>query len=403
MSDLFDDEDPMEGEEPPAPGGDDDDLAASEEADDVDAVEPDEDIDEDAAMGDDLDDGESAYFSEDVLAAHESATEQLMQLASATHGSFTSADSLEGSGNVVGVGLGPSEDTDFLNGEPGAGALNLYVVEACSPDDARAVLVDNMGISAASSEDMPVNVIVTGELDADSHRFRIRPAPGGVSAGHHRITAGTLGSLARGRRAPRNRRILVLSNNHVLAASNAGRFGDPILQPGRADGGRNPRDRIAILERYVPIRFGGPANYVDAATGWAWPRLVRREMIYRSSGGLRLFRISSQVRPCRRNMLVGKTGRTTQLRVGRVTDCAATVRVNYGGGRVALFRRQIIIRGVGNRTPFSAPGDSGSVVWSWDRRRNPVGLLFAGNSSNNITIANHMSHVVRFLDINLYT
>ena len=101
-------------------------------------------------------------------------------------------------------------------------------------------------------------------------------------------------------------------------------------------------------------------------------------------------------------MLVGKTGRTTQLRVGRVTDCAANVRVNYGGGRVALFCRQIVVRGIGN-PPFSAGGDSGSVIWTWDSRRNPVGLLFAGNSTNNITIANHMTHVVRALDINLYT
>ena len=87
-------------------------------------------------------------------------------------------------------------------------------------DEAKAALVDSMGISAVASDDIPVNVIVTGVIDAQPHRFKVRPAPGGVSVGHPRVTAGTLGCLARGRRAPRNRRILLLSNNHVIANSN---------------------------------------------------------------------------------------------------------------------------------------------------------------------------------------
>lgn len=400
MSDVFDDGgDALEGEVPPAQGDTDDAFDLGEEAEDTDPVEPDENADENPIVTEDADNADTVNFSELVMEAHQTVSQQLAQMTSQFDGSAMGVDSLEGAGNIMGVGLGASEDTDFLNSEPGAGALNIYVAEACSADDARAALVDGMGVSAASTDDMPVNVIVSGQIDADSHRFRIRPAPGGVSCGHFRVTAGTLGCLARGRRAPRNRRILVLSNNHVLADSNRGRFGDSILQPGRADGGRNPADRIAILERFRTIRFGGPVNYVDCATGWAWPDRVRKEMIYRSSSGLRLFRISSQIRSCQRNMVVGKTGRTTQLRVGRVTDCAATVRVNYGGGRVALFQRQIVIRGINQ--PFSAGGDSGSVIWTWDGRRNPVGLLYAGSST--ITIANHMSHVVSALDINLHT
>ena len=373
-----------------------------EEAEEHGASEPDEEASEDvlATMGADEEDGD---FSQEVLEARSLVTDQIGQAVASLDGQIETESTLEGIGNIVGVGLGEAEDVDFYSAEPGMGALNVYVAEPMSVEDVRSVLSVDMSVAACSSEDFPLNVIVTGPLDADSHRFRIRPAPGGVSCGHFRITAGTLGCLARGRRAPRNRRRLILSNNHVLAASNGGRFGDAILQPGRADGGRNPRDRIAILERYVPIRFGGRVcNYVDAATGWAWPNLVRRELVYRSPQGLRYFRISSQVRGCRRGMLVGKTGRTTQLRVGRVTDCSANVRVNYGGGRIALFCRQMIVRGV-SRPPFSAGGDSGSVVWTWDRRRYPVGLLFAGNSSNNITICNHMAHVVRALDINLYT
>jgi hypothetical protein len=98
-------------------------------------------------------------------------------------------------------------------------------------------------------------------------------------------------------------------------------------------------------------------------------------------------------------MLVGKSGRTTQLTVGRITDCSVTIRVNYGGGRIALFRDQIAVRGF--RGNFSAGGDSGSSIWTWNSRRNPVGLLFAGGGG--ITFANKMTRVVSALDISLYT
>jgi len=345
-----------------------------------------------------MEEATSLSVDENLLEVFESVENQLLKQAYEEEGSALAAEAYEGTGNIVGVGIGISEDN--LDLEPGTACLNVYVAEPMSYDETKAVIVDSMGVSAASSEEMPVNVVVTGPIDAQPHRFKIRPAPGGVSVGHYKITAGTLGCLARGRRAPRNRRILVLSNNHVLANSNNARFGEPITQPGHHDGGRSPRDRIAILERFVPIRFGrGRFNYVDCATGWAWHRLVRKEMIYRTSRGLRFFRISSRIRGCRRGMIVGKTGRTTQLRVGRIVDCNASLWVNYGGGRKAFFRDQVVIRGI-NRN-FSAGGDSGSIIWTWDRSRNPVGLLFAGGGG--YTIGNKIWRVLRYLDINLHT
>ena len=236
-------------------------------------------------------------------------------------------------------------------------------------------------------------------IEAQPHTFRARPAPGGVSVGHTRITAGTLGCLARGRRSPRDRRVLILSNNHVLANSNNARFGDSIVQPGPADGGRSPRDRVAILERHVPLRYGGAVNYVDCATAWAWPDRVRRDMVYRSGTALRYFRVSSSIRTATRGMLVGKTGRTTQLTVGRVIDLNWRGFVNYGTAGRAFFRDQLVIRG--QNGDFSRGGDSGSLIWTWDSRRNPVGLLFAGGGG--LTIANKIGRVLSALDINLYT
>jgi hypothetical protein len=192
---------------------------------------------------------------------------------------------------------------------------------------------------------------------------------------------------------------MILSNNHVLANSNGGVFGDCITQPGPYDGGRCPADQIAILERFVPINFAGGVNFVDCATGWAWPDRVRRELVYVSGGSLNFFRISNAPVGPVLGMLVGKTGRTTQLTQGRVTGIGATIRVNYGGGRVALFQDQIAIRGTSGL--FSAGGDSGSSIWTWNPQRNPVGLLFAGGGD--LTFANRMTRVLPALDIALVT
>lgn len=77
--------------------------------------------------------------------------------------------------------------------------------------------------------------------------------------GHHAITAGSLGVLARCRRTSAR---MLLSNNHVLADTNKGSAGDAILQPGPADGGTR---LVARLRRFEPIHFDGRPNVVDAA------------------------------------------------------------------------------------------------------------------------------------------
>jgi len=188
--------------------------------------------------------------------------------------------------------------------------------------------------------------------------------------------------------------VLILSNNHVLANVNAGVYGDCIVQPGSYDGGICPRDQVAILERFVPINFNpGAVNYVDCATGWAWHARVRREFL---PG---LFRVGSVPVAPYLGMPVGKSGRTTQLTSGRVTALSATINVNYGGGRVATCADQIAIQASSGN--FSAGGDSGSLIWTWDKARRPVGLLFAGGG--NVTFGNKIGRVLAALGIRLLT
>jgi hypothetical protein len=182
------------------------------------------------------------------------------------------------------------------------------------------------------------------------------------------------------------RRYYILSNNHVLANSNAANLGDPILQPGPYDGGAMPADQIARLSRFIPINFlpSRQINLVDAAIAEGRFHDLDREIYW--VGYVRGWRRRSDVKV---GTIVQKTGRTTNYTVGRITAVKATVDVGYGGGKVARFSDQIVT------TNISAGGDSGSLVTSLDNVA--VGLLFAGSSI--ATIVNQIEHVRNLLRV----
>lgn len=101
-----------------------------------------------------------------------------------------------------------------------------------------------------------VGVLRAQQLLPPTSRFRPE-IPSGVSAGHFAITAGTLGAIVKDRMTGEK---LLLSNNHVFANSNDAQLGDAILQPGPADGGQNPGDQVARLERFIPLTYVEDAN-----------------------------------------------------------------------------------------------------------------------------------------------
>ncbi|GAA4234298.1 hypothetical protein GCM10022254_38910 [Actinomadura meridiana] len=301
------------------------------------------------------------------------------------------AQNFEGAGNVQGVAIGIGGAT-----APTAPTLTVYVAESATADTVRASVVDAMGVRSAA--DVPMRIVTSGAIDAQGNRARVRPAPGGFSIGHVDGTAGTLGCLAVGKEQPRNDMLLCLSNNHVIAHTNRGMAGDCVCQPGPYDGGTCPHDQIAALESFVPIDFTG-VNLVDCATAWCWPDRVQPEIGVQTSGGIELFRIRSEIETPALGMIVGKSGRTTQRTKGVVTSVGWSGRVGYGAAGSAFFADQIVIEEVGGGQ-FSAPGDSGSCVWTWDDKE-PIGLLFAGSPT--CTLANPMSLVAYALDIDLYT
>jgi len=332
---------------------------------------------------------------EGLLAAKQ-AIEQLLGRLAGDAGGIQSQDAMDANVVGVGIGVGDGSSPGALPGDP---VLEVYTIEPEAPPETRARLASAAGLQAFSADEVPIKTVCTGIIDASQHRMRLRPSPGGISIGHVRITAGTQACLVRGRSGARLNRLMVLSNNHVLANSNAAAIGDAIVQPGPFDGGRAPADQVAILERFVPIHFAGGNNLVDAATGWAWPDRVRRELMYLSGGAVRLFRVGATPVAAVPGLAVGKTGRTTQLTSGRVVAVGVTINVNFGGGRVARFVNQIAIRAASGN--FSQGGDSGSLIWTWDARRAPVGLLFAGGGGT--TFANRISDVLAALDVNLVT
>jgi hypothetical protein len=253
---------------------------------------------------------------------------------------------------------------------------------------------------------VPTDVVEIGKVFAlQDPTEKMRPARPGISIGHYQITAGTLGCLVQ-----RNGQVYILSNNHVLAKSNAAQLGDAILQPGPHDGGTSA-DQIGTLEQFIPIGFDsssspgcsplaslmrlfGPAkplinepgnNTVDCAIAKPLSADVVDPDILKIG-------IPTGVGTASLGTQVQKSGRTTGLTTDQITQIDVTVSVDYGGN-IATYKNQLMAGAM------SQGGDSGSAVLDMDKQ--VVGLLFAG--SNTITIMNPIQLVLGALGVQVVT
>lgn len=281
--------------------------------------------------------------------------------------------------NVVGVGIGFKEKDGRTTSEL---SVKVYVEQKIAAASLRS---EEMVPPAVG--DTKTDVVEVGRIVAQTYDARVRPARPGYSIGHYKITAGTFGCLVRDVCPPC--RTYILSNNHVLANSNAAAIGDPIVQPGVYDGGTVPGDVVARLSRFVPLYFGSPDEYnlVDAAL--ALP--LDQRLVIASTVALGIPRGTVEATL---GMPVVKSGRTTQTSAGTVTGIDVTVAVGYGSGLVAYFRNQIFT------TNMSAGGDSGSLLLSRADRL-ATGLLFAGSSV--VTVHNQIRNVLMALGVEMVT
>jgi hypothetical protein len=213
-------------------------------------------------------------------------------------------------------------------------------------------------------------------------RWYERPVPIGISTGHPDITAGTIG--CRVKDASGN--VYALSNNHVYAASNNASIGDNVLQPGTYDGGVDPDDAIGTLADFEPIKFDGSDNTIDAAIASSTTSLLGNAT---PAGGYGT--PSSTIVGAVLGQQVQKFGRTTQLTQGVITGVNVTLSVGYGPGKTAKLVKQIIVE---DWTRFIGGGDSGSLLVTNDTDCNPAGLLFAGNESGIMAVANRIDLVL---------
>ena len=221
------------------------------------------------------------------------------------------------------------------------------------------------------------------------HQKKSRPLRIGGSIGHPQITAGTLGAFVTPRGGDGSED-LILSNNHVLANENDASTGDPILQPGKADGGRRS-DAIGTLRAFQRLKTRG--NVIDAATANLNDGVEYYFEWLEGLGAIAGVRST----PLVIGEPVFKVGRTTGTTEGRVSAIELDdLIVEYDRGDV-VFDGQIEIAPT-DSDPFSLGGDSGSLVV--DAERMAVGLLFAGNDVD-ATYANPIVAVLDTLNVDL--
>lgn len=320
-------------------------------------------------------------------------------------------DTILAKSNVVGIGVGFKE----VRGKRTSDVSVVVLVR------------EKLPLASLASRDLvpkqvsgvPTDVVQVGILRAQqAPTDRWRPAPGGVSIGHYKVTAGTFGCVVRDRTAGER---LILSNNHVLANSNDAAVGDAILQPGAADGGQTSSDVIGHLERFWPIQFSqqpGTCGVADtyALVGNALARLLgshHRVVAFEVNAEATNLVDAAVARPVAESdildeilgigvitgtlpvalgMDVRKSGRTTGFTTGTITVVNTTVDISYGIGRTARFEDQIL------STAMSQGGDSGSLLVAADSQ-DAVGLLFAG--SEQTTVYNPIQAVLDSLEVQL--
>jgi len=229
----------------------------------------------------------------------------------------------------------------------------------------------------------------------EDHRKKYRPTPAGVSCGAYieratgTITANFLVDKKDGKR-------LTGSCNHVYANVNQYKPGKRLMQPGYVDGG-GVGDDFATLKRFYPIDFS-KANKIDFAVGDADEGAVSSEIL-----GVGVPVGVQRVETEHVGKYVVKSGRTTGVRFGRISQVNAYVYVNYPQG-TAIFYDQILI-GTTEAKKIGEPGDSGSTVCLTEEfntlPKKPIwiGVLFAGTIDGTVAICNQAVNCLELLDL----
>jgi hypothetical protein len=241
------------------------------------------------------------------------------------------------------------------------------------------------GAFPTTLEGIPVDAEVTGEIVAmpctpstclNTDVWPL-PVPIGVSTGSAaECSSGTIGARVKAGTA-----VYALSNNHVIAGENNIPVGTNVMQPGIFDAGCSTSglNLLGTLSSFHSIAFCAgscPNNTMDAAIAVSTTTKLGRATPPAGYGTPKALTWPALV-----GLPVKKYGRTTSLTTGIITGINASIDVTYGS-RTARFINQIVMSGC--PVPCIRPGDSGSLLVSNDASANPIGLLFAGNTSGSL-------------------
>jgi hypothetical protein len=274
---------------------------------------------------------------------------------------------------------------------------------------------------------LPTDVNEVGAFSFAMDNARYRPAQGGIQITNKIIglnAAGTGTAMSRGTLGcfaldNTDNSPVLITNAHILLA-NTGREGDRIYQPAPVSlpatalgdlplRPTSDEDKIGVLRRTVmSANVDGAVGLLDVSSCCHCCGIRYSNAI----GGL-----SVGGRPSR-NTIVGdeaavsgmtvfKMGQATGRSEGRVVEDNYPPFSITRDGVTHTFSGQICIQNADATQPFSAHGDSGSVVVNQDNKI--VGLLFADGRNADLhgapqpflSQANHIAHVLSELNIRI--
>lgn len=218
-------------------------------------------------------------------------------------------------------------------------------------------------------------------------------AIGGIGIGS--VGAKTTGTL--GCAVMDDNNIYILSSNHVLSSDDNLPENNPIYKVVKNTTSSNQSDFIGSLINSTDIAFAGsspvaPENRIDAAIAMVGNLGSKDDIYYRIlQKGISGLGDITGTTTAQLEDTVYKTGAATGYNSGTVWGTKATVIVDYGDGKTALYTNQIIT------SSMSKQGDSGSL--GWNSQGKVFGLLFAG--TDKISVFNPIEDVLTTLKVNL--
>ena len=323
-----------------------------------------------------------------------------------TFGSQTFSATVTGSTNtavtwqVNGVNGGTSTTGTISTGGAYSGPhfISGSILPANSNNPVTVTVTAISQANPADSGSATITFVTQGQA-AQTGAIELGASGGNINASHTSgntisCCGGTLGSLV-----VRNGTNYILSNNHVLADSDAGTLGDAIIQPALIDNPAiNPTCQstgtttVANLSQFFTLE-GNPPNPVDAAIA----QIVSGKVD--TSGNILLLGATADANgvpepaaphggsgvAANLGIAVAKSGRSSGLTcstIGSVSDAFSVQYQKVCGGSNSFsvnYSNQISVTG----EDFSQDGDSGSLIVT-QSTADPVALLFAGSDTDTV-------------------